>query len=202
MIDVVFDRFVKAEAARSRSEGSGLGLSIARENALLHGGTLERPTHPKPARCSRCGCPTAKRTSAHERTETGAPGGGPHRTVVCGAGLNGAGLNGAGLCGAGRLRDPADRDQVHRQLDAFTAVVATDPVATPSLLTVRPAGAQNPPTVWSRTATAQIACTAEAVPGIEGVNLYVQDTPDRGKNGWVTVTCGQFSDLLDPLSRG
>ncbi|WP_131739732.1 sensor histidine kinase [Actinomadura roseirufa] len=43
---VVFDRFVKAEAARSRSEGSGLGLSIAKENALLHGGTLEAANRP------------------------------------------------------------------------------------------------------------------------------------------------------------
>ncbi|MQA97110.1 MAG: hypothetical protein GEV11_21615 [Streptosporangiales bacterium] len=41
LLTAVFDRFVKAEAARSRSDGSGLGLSIARENALLHGGVLE-----------------------------------------------------------------------------------------------------------------------------------------------------------------
>ncbi|WP_143219733.1 sensor histidine kinase, partial [Actinomadura sp. CNU-125] len=38
--DAIFDRFVKADAARAASEGSGLGLSIARENAVLHGGTL------------------------------------------------------------------------------------------------------------------------------------------------------------------
>ncbi|WP_131763973.1 sensor histidine kinase, partial [Actinomadura fibrosa] len=46
LLGAVFDRFVKAEAARSRSDGSGLGLSIAKENALLHGGTLEAANGP------------------------------------------------------------------------------------------------------------------------------------------------------------
>ncbi|WP_435156311.1 ATP-binding protein [Amycolatopsis sacchari] len=36
----VFDRFYKADAARTRTPGSGLGLAIARENAQLHGGEL------------------------------------------------------------------------------------------------------------------------------------------------------------------
>ncbi|TYB43599.1 sensor histidine kinase [Actinomadura chibensis] len=46
LLPVVFDRFVKSEAARSRSEGSGLGLSIARENAVLHGGALDAANAP------------------------------------------------------------------------------------------------------------------------------------------------------------
>ena len=37
----VFDRFYKADAGRTRSAGSGLGLSIALANARLHGGDLE-----------------------------------------------------------------------------------------------------------------------------------------------------------------
>ncbi|MFS0893539.1 ATP-binding protein [Microbacterium sp. 179-I 3D3 NHS] len=36
----IFDRFFKADAARARSTGSGLGLALARENARLHGGDI------------------------------------------------------------------------------------------------------------------------------------------------------------------
>ncbi|MEV5542077.1 HAMP domain-containing sensor histidine kinase [Saccharopolyspora shandongensis] len=42
----VFARFYKADAARTRSEGSGLGLSIAMKNAALHGGTIEAGNEP------------------------------------------------------------------------------------------------------------------------------------------------------------
>ncbi|MYZ13913.1 HAMP domain-containing sensor histidine kinase, partial [Streptomyces sp. SID337] len=42
----VFDRFYKADSARTRSEGSGLGTAIGLENARLHGGTIEVANRP------------------------------------------------------------------------------------------------------------------------------------------------------------
>lgn len=42
----IFDRFYKADAARTRSAGSGLGLAIAQENVRLHGGTVSAANTP------------------------------------------------------------------------------------------------------------------------------------------------------------
>ncbi|MER7699700.1 MULTISPECIES: ATP-binding protein [unclassified Streptomyces] len=42
----IFDRFYKADAARSRSSGSGLGLAITQENVGLHGGTVRARNAP------------------------------------------------------------------------------------------------------------------------------------------------------------
>ncbi|MGW7362777.1 ATP-binding protein [Streptomyces sp. NPDC054841] len=48
-MDRVFERFYKADSARTRSDadgGSGLGTAIALENARLHGGTIEAANRP------------------------------------------------------------------------------------------------------------------------------------------------------------
>ncbi|WP_346779867.1 HAMP domain-containing sensor histidine kinase [Streptomyces sp. S3(2020)] len=42
----IFDRFYKADAARTRSAGSGLGLAITLENVKLHGGTIHAGNRP------------------------------------------------------------------------------------------------------------------------------------------------------------
>ncbi|GHH31448.1 sensor histidine kinase [Streptomyces lanatus] len=43
----IFDRFYKADAARTRSAGSGLGLAITLENVKLHGGTIHAGNLPE-----------------------------------------------------------------------------------------------------------------------------------------------------------
>ena len=70
----VFDRFFKADAARRRSEGSGLGLSIASENARIHGGTITAANLPSGGACFTLRLPM---TSAVEPGHPLAADGGP-----------------------------------------------------------------------------------------------------------------------------
>jgi len=46
VLPYVFERFYKSDTARTRSEGSGLGLSITAENVRMHGGHVRAANHP------------------------------------------------------------------------------------------------------------------------------------------------------------
>jgi len=46
VLPYIFERFYKADAARTRSAGSGLGLAITLENVRLHGGTVRAANGP------------------------------------------------------------------------------------------------------------------------------------------------------------
>ncbi|MES5816650.1 HAMP domain-containing sensor histidine kinase [Streptomyces sp. RG80] len=46
VLPYVFERFYKSDSARTRTEGSGLGLSITEENVRMHGGTIHAANHP------------------------------------------------------------------------------------------------------------------------------------------------------------
>ncbi|MCL2533095.1 MAG: HAMP domain-containing histidine kinase, partial [Nocardiaceae bacterium] len=40
VVEHLFERFYKADASRGRTDGSGIGLALAEENVVLHGGTI------------------------------------------------------------------------------------------------------------------------------------------------------------------
>ncbi|TDD34876.1 hypothetical protein E1287_15495 [Actinomadura sp. KC06] len=87
------------------------------------------------------------------------------------------------------------RTEVRHPLDAYTVSSASDPVGTRSTLIVLPPGDRPMPPAWPRMAVAQIACTGEAIAGIERVRLW--HAPDADKSGWGYATCDQFADLLE-----
>ncbi|WP_141577230.1 hypothetical protein [Actinomadura sp. WMMA1423] len=87
------------------------------------------------------------------------------------------------------------RTDVHDELDAYSVEDVSSPVGHPAQLVVRPADHRAGTKDWSRTAKAQIACTAQTIQGIRRVNLW--STLNPTKNRWEFLTCGQFSDLLD-----
>jgi two-component system sensor histidine kinase MtrB len=74
----VFDRFYTASASRPRSEGSGLGLSIALENAHIHGGDISAANSPDGGAVFTLRLPldaSAAAEEAAEATRAGAGGG-------------------------------------------------------------------------------------------------------------------------------
>ncbi|MEU5992976.1 hypothetical protein ABZ806_28755 [Spirillospora sp. NPDC047418] len=87
------------------------------------------------------------------------------------------------------------RTEVDVPLEAYSVVAASAAPGGRAQMVVRPAGARYRSKIWSRIAAAQIACTAQAVPGVEGVNLWGAPNPDGA--AWAAVTCGQFADLLE-----
>ncbi|ONK11905.1 HAMP domain-containing sensor histidine kinase [Streptomyces sp. MP131-18] len=79
----VFDRFYKASASRPRSDGSGLGLSIAMENAHLHGGDIDVHNAPGGGAVFTLRLPRQARLPEHEAAGAEHRGGG---TAAGGAG--------------------------------------------------------------------------------------------------------------------
>ncbi|MEU8303988.1 hypothetical protein AB0C84_10535 [Actinomadura sp. NPDC048955] len=93
-----------------------------------------------------------------------------------------------------RERAAGLRTEVHGRLSAEAAVDGSSPTRRAPVMDVRPYDPDARPS-WSRTAKAQIACTAMAIPGTKSVNLW--RGPYREKRTWETLTCGQFAVLLE-----
>ncbi|MGI5202991.1 hypothetical protein ACQEU6_15620 [Spirillospora sp. CA-108201] len=87
--------------------------------------------------------------------------------------------------------------EVHGELYAQAAADGSGPARRGREIDVGPVGADGPKS-WSRTAKAQIVCTAQAVPGTKRVNLLSRS--DVEKHVLLlkreTLTCDDFSDLL------
>ncbi|BBA99703.1 putative two-component system sensor kinase [Actinacidiphila reveromycinica] len=96
----VFDRFYKADASRARSEGSGLGLSIAMENAHIHGGDITAANSPDGGAVFTLRMPVRPRADEGEDGEDSGSGAAP------GSGDGGT-AGGKGTGGAGGAGGPA-----------------------------------------------------------------------------------------------
>ncbi|TDC70028.1 hypothetical protein E1200_06465 [Actinomadura sp. GC306] len=85
------------------------------------------------------------------------------------------------------------RTEVRRPLDAYVVLEANNPAARRPAVVVRPADRRRPER-WSRLAMGQIACTAQAVPGVERAHLWSAWEP--GGAGHAVLGCDDFADLL------
>ncbi|MGH3243392.1 MAG: hypothetical protein ACRDNL_23645 [Spirillospora sp.] len=88
--------------------------------------------------------------------------------------------------------------EVGHALHAYTVTAASELLDTRSTLVVGANAVKARPSPWSPIAVAQIACTAQALPGVEQVKLW--GAPKSDDYGWGKVSCDQFADML--VSRG
>jgi hypothetical protein len=82
--------------------------------------------------------------------------------------------------------------EVHQPLEARLIRVASQPEGEAVLVVDLSSAVPRQPVHWSRTALAQIACTAQAVPGISSVRLW--SAPDADPTGWGLVRCEDYRD--------
>ncbi|MBU6535682.1 ATP-binding protein [Streptomyces sp. NPDC057245] len=95
----VFDRFYKASASRPRSEGSGLGLSIAVENAHIHGGGITAENSPEGGAVFVLRLPQDPSPPTDDDAGDGGDGGGSRNAGSGGGGTDGEGSPGDGSRG-------------------------------------------------------------------------------------------------------
>ncbi|MFF7633820.1 sensor histidine kinase [Kitasatospora sp. NPDC008050] len=97
----VFDRFYKADKGRARSEGSGLGLSIAMANAQIHGGTITAANGPHGGAVFTLRLPLVppERPAAGGPVSSGLGGRGPHGGATGERGTGRGGTSGTGDAG-------------------------------------------------------------------------------------------------------
>jgi two-component system, OmpR family, sensor histidine kinase MtrB len=111
----VFDRFYKASASRPRSEGSGLGLSIAQENANIHGGGITAENSPEGGAVFTLRLPTGARAGAEGPDEAHPTLPGPRRAAdgrnadANGGGTGTGGPGGSGTTAAGNEENRSAR---------------------------------------------------------------------------------------------
>ena len=79
----LFEPFTQVDSSVARRQaGTGLGLSLVRRLAELHGGTVGVASRPGPAAASACGCPTVRPHPPRKRAER-RPRARPHRRPRC-----------------------------------------------------------------------------------------------------------------------
>ncbi|MFI0444868.1 ATP-binding protein [Actinomadura sp. 6N118] len=199
VLPVIFDRFVKAEAARSRSEGSGLGLSIARENAVLHGGALEAGNA---AEGGGWGVRATAIISAGPAPEAG----GPRGTITVFLVRKGKLVEttrptvpGYGLLAIPQLGVPPtyyeESNGLYSEVPVARLWARFNESEGGFTLDVTPDQEAH----WSRLALGQVACTGEALVANDRVNVRLTSAPETTEHPprWRVLSCEDYRDLRE-----